>query len=373
MDTHYAAPERALPETLWAQVESVRTSPVMSGLLQSVGGLLAVLNENRQILAVNEAFLRTLGVEDPGGVLGLRPGEALGCVHADREPAGCGTTPFCSTCGAAIAIVTSLGTDKPAQRVCALEVRRGGRSVNRVFLVRAHPLPVGDSRLVLLFLQDITLQHQRATLERTFFHEINNTLSVLLCASEMLAMGRNPERYADMVQRAALRLKKEIEIQRCLLRGERYTYQPLHQRVSAAQVLDELQASFQDHPAARGKRIEVGPPPERAFHTDVALLLRVLCHMVLNALEASQPGDTVRVWADEGPGSVSFSVWNRQPIPPEVARRIFQRNFSTKPEDGRGVGTYFMKRFGEEVLGGQVSFRSSEPEGTVFTISLPVG
>ena len=36
-------------------------NPVTDALLESVGGLLAILDENRQILAVNHAFLETLG------------------------------------------------------------------------------------------------------------------------------------------------------------------------------------------------------------------------------------------------------------------------------------------------------------------------
>ncbi len=373
MENHCAPPERASPETLAAQIEMVSTNPVVTGLLHFVNGSLAVLNENRQVLAVNEAFLRTLGVEDPAGLLGLRPGEVLGCVHADGEPAGCGTTPFCPTCGAAVAIVASLGMDKPAERLCALELRRGDRTVNRVFLVRAHPLRIREARLILLFLQDITLRYERASLERALFHDINNTLSVLLCASEMLDIGGSPERYAKMVRQAALRLKKELEIQRCLLQSDQYTYHPLHQRITVAQVFEELRSFFRDHPAARGRALELGEPPGLTLHTDAALLLRVLCHMVLNALEASQPGDTVKVWAEGRPDSVSFSVWNRKPIPSPVARRVFQRNFSTKEGEGRGIGTYFMKRFGEEVLGGRVEFRTSDREGTVFTFTLPAG
>jgi sensor histidine kinase regulating citrate/malate metabolism len=54
---------------------------------------------------------------------------------------------------------------------------------------------------------------------------------------------------------------------------------------------------------------------------------------------------------------------------PEISNRLFQRNFSTKSEAGRGIGTYSMKLFGEKVLGGKVSFTSSEEDGTLFKFS----
>ncbi len=67
-----------------------------------------------------------------------------------------------------------------------------------------------------------------------------------------------------------------------------------------------------------------------------------------------------------------INVWNRQEIPPLAAKRIFQRNFSTKAEYGRGIGTYSMKIIGEQILSGNVSFCSSAAEGTTFFLSLPL-
>ncbi|MGD9188216.1 MAG: ATP-binding protein, partial [Desulfobacteraceae bacterium] len=65
------------------------------------------------------------------------------------------------------------------------------------------------------------------------------------------------------------------------------------------------------------------------------------------------------------------SVWNSQPIAPSITRRIFQRNFSTKNESGRGLGTYSMKLIGEQLLGGRVYFETSKQAGTSFFIELP--
>jgi sensor histidine kinase regulating citrate/malate metabolism len=94
--------------------------------------------------------------------------------------------------------------------------------------------------------------------------------------------------------------------------------------------------------------------------------------MILNALESTEPDDTVKVWLECNDRSYIFNVWNAQEIPPKIKGRIFQRNFSTKEQDGRGMGTYSMKLFGEQVLGGKVSFTSSKAEGTTFQFAVPV-
>lgn len=51
--------------------------------------------------------------------------------------------------------------------------------------------------------------------------------------------------------------------------------------------------------------------------------------------------------------------------------RVFQRYFSTKSGDGRGLGTHMMKLVGETLLKGTVSFSSSAEDGTTFRIRLP--
>lgn len=94
--------------------------------------------------------------------------------------------------------------------------------------------------------------------------------------------------------------------------------------------------------------------------------------MVTNALEATEKGGTVKIWLEPEPDTLSFCVWNAQEIPRKVGIRMFQRNFSTKEQAGRGLGTCSMKLLGEKILGGQVSFASSGKEGTIFRFAHPI-
>jgi signal transduction histidine kinase len=127
-----------------------------------------------------------------------------------------------------------------------------------------------------------------------------------------------------------------------------------------------------DHPAVRGQTLIVDrPQDERPFRTDVVLLLRILLNMVVNALEAGAAGDEVRIGTESTAASVTFRVWNRQPIPDNVSPRIFQTFFTTKPGEGRGVGTFSMKLLGETLLKGEVCFETSEEAGTTFRVTLP--
>ena len=371
MKSFFAPAAKAGSKKLAAQIEILSAHPVVSGLLYSINGLLAVLNEQRQIVAVNDSLLQMLNLESADEALGLRPGEALQCTYVQEESACCGTTKMCSSCGAAIAIVSSLEQNKPVERICALTTRKGDEEIDLALQVRSQPILIDGERFLLLFLQDVTLQQQRAALERTFFHDINNMLAALEGASELLVR-QTPIPLAKNLHQAAVRLHKEIAIQRCLTQTESCSYQPLHHRISAAEVLKELKNFFSTHPAAQGKSLQfTEAATDAVVITDSSLLLRVLCNMVINALEATESAGSVRVWSEADPKHLTFHVWNNQTIPAEVARRIFQRNFSTKEQVGRGIGTFSMKFFGEKILGGKVNFHSSQKQGTTFSFSLP--
>ncbi len=372
IQTYFASPDTTSDKELLTAIAIVTQNPLVSGLLQSVNGLLAVVDEHRHIVAANKSLLKMLNIDNPEEILGLRPGKVLNCVHADDGPNGCGTTKFCSTCGAAIAMVSSLGQDKPVERTCALAATREGQRIDLVLLVKSQPIDVEQKRFLLLFLQDITQQHQRAALERTFFHDINNMISVLIGGTEIL-IEDSPSALVKDIHTASIRIQKEVEIQRCLSQSHTANYQPMRHEVTTKQIITELKSFFENHPVARKKKIQFQENyPNISLNTDISLLSRVLCNMVMNALEATDENGIVKVWCELKDGLLILNVWNAQEISQEVALRIFQRNFSTKEQDGRGIGTFSMKLFGETYLGGKVNFTTSPEEGTIFNFSLPL-
>lgn len=373
MDTYIAPAERTKNNELVAEVQTINTSPIMSGLLETIGGLLAVVDKNRQIIAINDSFMKMLGIDDPCAALGLRPGEALECIHSGEEQGGCGHSKFCSTCGAAIAMVASLRDNKPSEKLCALTANRKGTNVDIALNVRSQPIEIEGNKFLLLFLKDISVEQQREALEKIFFHDINNMLSGLMGASEILCLEKNSSNLAKKVHQMSLRLKKELDIQKSLSQSANSSYQPLLQEINASQVIEDLQSFFTNHSAAKNKTIKFpANTPPIAFKTDLSLLFRILSNMIINALEASETNSVVKLWVDCNDNFLEFNVWNASSIPDDIALRIFQRNFSTKEGTGRGIGTFFMKFFGEKILAGKVRFTTSRKDGTIFSISLPV-
>lgn len=372
MESHFASAFRSSPEDILVQSEDLH--PVVGELLEAVGGMLAILNEHRQILAMNVGLMRRLGLDDPCPSLGLRPGEALGCIHAHEESSGCGTAKWCRTCGAAIAIVTSLVTDTPVEQICCMDVSTPSGANELYLRVRCSPLERGGRRFLVLFLQDITQDQKLAILEKTFFHDVKGLVTGILGASEMLKAHGEESSTAltDSLKRMSLRLANELMLQSKLAKGDAPKGLVRYARTRVADILQDLRDEIDFFPMYSKRLVEFPEVPSDAMlFTDAHIVVRILKNMVVNALEASVAGETIRVGFQMGEGGSVFTVWNQHAIDPDIAMRVFQRNFSTKGQIGRGLGTWSMKFFGEQILRGHVSFRTAPGEGTTFQLELP--
>lgn len=373
--TWFLAPERATTPRLAAQIALATSSPIVAAILKTGGGAVAVLNDRRQVLALNAAYLGLLGVDEPSAALGLRPGEAVRCVQAaTNAPAGCGTGPACRTCGAAIAILSALEHVGAEERDCAMTVERDGALVDTEFRVRAQPIELGVERLVVLSLNDVSAERRRAALERAFFHDLQDLLTAIGGALDAMD-GASPEMIqleAADARVMAARIAQEVKLQKALAEAVPSSYAPIVETVPVAGILDGLASIFQHHPVAIGRRLRVtGGSDGLLVETDPYLLERLLMNLMRNAFEASPERAEVALRVDPAEREIAFRVWNAGLIPPSVAPRIFQRYFTTKGGDGRGQGTFAVKHFGERVLRGRASFTSTLAAGTTFELRIP--
>lgn len=371
-------PRRADREQLLREIDAVSHSPIVEALLTAGNTILVVLDAQRQIVAWNGRGMRS---GQPADLLGLRVGEALRCVHAVAS-ADCGAAHACAECGALGAIMGCKLQKRPIDGECLLR-SSGGAALE--FDVRASPLAIGSSEFVVVSLRDVSGEKRRQALEQVFFHDVLNTVTGLRGWSELLRLAKGslpgaPER----IDRLTRQLEREIRDHRALVLAEDGALVPRPEQVSAAALLVEVEDVFTSHVVARGRRLEREVAHDVELETDPALVQRVLVNMVRNALEATEPGGTVRVRCERtvragthaGAAGVEnwvrFTVHNAGLMAPEVQARVFQRSFSTKAQQGRGFGTYGMKLLGESYLGGRVSFTSTAESGTVFRLDLPL-
>jgi nitrogen fixation/metabolism regulation signal transduction histidine kinase len=370
--TEFAPAARTDGEELQHHIATASRIPHVDELYDAVADIVVILNRHRQIVHANKALEDALHLEDRKAVYGLRPGEALNCQHCDQPPGGCGTTRFCRECGAVRAIQTGL-RGKKAVEECRLLRKPGGDALD--LRVASTPFAFENQPFVIFVVTDISHEKRLRVLERTFLHDILNTLTVLRGVADLATMSGALD-DADLIKELDLGVQvmiDQVNGHKELLAAESGDL-PIHPAsMSSLSVLLEVVALYRGLEIARTGTIEIAPSSaDVQFSTDRTQLMRILGNMVKNALEASGPGECVVVGCDrEHDTHICFWVQNSQVMPAEVQLQVFNRSFSTKGT-GRGLGTYSTKLLCERYLKGKVTFVSCPGQGTIFKATLPV-
>ena len=366
--TFHAPPERRSPDEILQQATALGDIAGLATLLDQMPDWVMILNEQRQVVFANRVLREFAGPRAASTLLGLRPGEILDCRQAKWAPEGCGTSEACRTCGAVNAILGALAGNSVTQE-CRISGTSDGAYDLRVW---ASPFRWLAGAYAMVIAVDISDEKRRQVLERIFFHDILNTAGNLQGMSELIrddpaSIGEFKE---DLFETAEA-LVNEIRSQRMLLAAERNDLPVMLEQASARRLLESVVQVYRHHSLAGGKHIVISPTSANfLIETDETLLHRVLSNLLKNALEASQPGDTVELGTEEQPDRFVFWCRNAQVIPRAVQLQLFQRSFSTKGR-GRGIGTYSIRLLTERYLGGQVTLHSEPGTGTRFALSFP--
>ena len=369
MPTEFEPAGRDTPEVLFCHLDRLKDDPLMMRVADGSGGYISILNSKRQIIFANKALADTFGVAVEEAV-GQRPGELVGCRRARVGPDGCGTSKYCSACGAGQALRQArLGHTH--EHECRI-LREGGDPLD--LRVTATPFSVGDEQFVLFSALDISDEKRRQSLERIFFHDIMNTATGVRGLSTMARTisGEERDELLEMIEHSSEQLIGEIEGQRVLLAAESNELSAHAEEIDSGVLLATVSSVYATHEVAAGKIVAIEDTAEPVrFVSDPVLLGRVIGNLTKNALEATSNGGRVTLRCGLDGSHVRFSVHNEGVIPERARLQIFQRSFTTKGE-GRGLGTYGARLLTQRYLGGEISFESKRGDGTVFTVRLPL-
>jgi hypothetical protein len=370
--SYFAPPERASMQKIDEQHRALASDPILAKLLDCFPEPAAVLNVERQIVYANDKLAHLIGCGRTQ-LLGLRPGEALACIHADEEPCGCGTSQFCRLCGAAQALMASQASRVQETEECRITCRRPEGLTARDLRVWSTPIEVQGETLTVFAIRDTTDEKRRQALERVFYHDVLNTAGGLRGILELWPEVGGEEAIALTEQARTLAglVIDEIEAQRDLAVAESGDLRVNFRGFDVAPLLVRLCLLYSRLTMERGGMIL---PPEFSgstmIRTDEVLLSRILGNLIKNAIEASSRGQKIRV-SFVNLGAPTFHIHNESFMPEDVQLQMFQRSFTTKSGTGHGIGSYSVKLLTERYLDGWVTFSSSPTAGTTFTVTLP--
>jgi signal transduction histidine kinase len=203
-------------------------------------------------------------------------------------------------------------------------------------------------------------------------HEIRNPLNSIRLGLELLQ--RRLERGTARVDEVRGAMEEVDRLDRILARLLAFGRPALEDRAlqPIAPLVDRAVAMV--HKQSEQKRVSIlvegeGTPPPEA-DVDGLQVEQVLINLLLNAIEASPDGGTVRLGLAREDESVRIAVSDHgSGIPKEAREHVFDPYFTTR-DSGNGLGLAVSR----EVVahhGGSLSF-DTDATGTTFTLSLPV-
>ncbi len=365
--TEFAPAERMSEEKIFQLYHLIKGLPLLKETIDAIPEVFLILNSKRQIVYGNARLLEMTGEKELKNLLGKRPGEVLNCIHSSENPAGCGTTLFCSECGAVKAILESYEGIKSSYECRILSLDNQAYD----FKVYASPYKIGDELLSFFSIQDISDEKRRQALERVFYHDIMNTIGNLYNIAQLLK--EDPaeiNEFNETLYNVVEELTGQILFQRQLAAAERGELFLNISEVESLEILNRLKSEYSKSQLSENKNIIIAEDSTNvSFESDAGLVQRVIGNLLKNALEATEVGGNVVLKSEENGDEVIFSVHNDVVIPLRIKLQLFKRSFSTKGV-GRGLGTYSVKLFTENYLKGKVEYNSNEREGTTFYIKL---
>ncbi|WP_436347305.1 PAS domain S-box protein [Natronorubrum sp. FCH18a] len=257
------------------------------------------------------------------------------------------------------------------------EVKRRTVDGLRDFMLRAVPVEMNEtsSRTFGVY-TDITDRKQRQKrveiLNRVLRHDMRNGMNIIDGCAEMLAEAVDDDdaEYATTIQERAGELiglaEKTRAVERVLER-ESTTVGPIDIADTVAEVTSRLESAYPD--------VEITSSiPDRTFARTNESLRTALYQILENAVEhndTSSPTIDISVCDRTDDGMLSVSVADDGPGMPDEERELLQGDREiTQLRHTSGLGLWLVNLVVTQ-SGGQLTFESNEPQGTVVTLEIP--
>jgi putative PEP-CTERM system histidine kinase len=198
-------------------------------------------------------------------------------------------------------------------------------------------------------------------------HDLKNIVTQLsLMVKNAKRLGHNPEFQADML----MTVENSLDRMRQLMLQLREGSAPGGSAVGVD--LHRIAQELATAAARRGRALELRLSQRMAARGHVDRLERVIGHLVNNAFDATEPGQSVWIQIERLGSFVRVEVGDKGlGMPADFVQNRLFKPFQTTKAAGMGIGAYESFQYVQE-LGGKVQVDSKEGRGTVVTLLLPL-
>lgn len=361
-----------LEDLVQERTAALRQSEILGRtILNSIPEAIALVDvSSRSILDVNEAFAlfydrdraKIVGKSFQGVLQGVQAGNGLhhDCPAITQFDAG-GLPP------------TQLACQRPTGETLFLEVA--------FWPVFNDADPV---RQLVYVQRDVTEQQRVANLrkdvERIVYHDLRTPLAGIIGLAQLLSDESDPEKnkiYANHIMDSARRMLEMLTNSMDLFKMEegRYVLQPERFNLTTlVRMLDEEIRPLREHRGVGLDCLLEDKPWDWDRDLDMVAEKRHIHSMLLNllnnAVEAAPGGTTVTLYVHRTETTWFLETHNMGVVPEEIRERFFDRYVTAGKPRGTGLGTYSAMLIAR-THGGDITFTTSEEQGTRLTVELP--
>ena len=225
--------------------------------------------------------------------------------------------------------------------------------------------------------QLIRLEREGAWREmaRQIAHDIKNPLTTMKLSMQQLErVSNDPMQAAAYLKKAITRLIEQID-SLAQIASEFSMFANLEIQTRHELVINDVVESVYDlFTEQKEVELRLNIPEERIrISGDKNHLIRVFNNLVINAIQAipeNRKGKINVLLYRKGNKAVVQIRDNGGGIPPDIQKRVFEPNFTTK-SSGSGLGLAICRRIVEE-LDGAIRFETRQGEGTDFFVEMPI-
>ncbi len=212
-------------------------------------------------------------------------------------------------------------------------------------------------------------------------HELRTPLTSIQGFSQAMAEGTidTPDELAEsarIINKEAQRMRDLVDdlLELSRIEGGQATMQM--ERLDLADLLRTSVERFDRQAKDKGVQVQVDVPDLPAVEGDVRRLEQTFSNLLDNAVYYTPSGGTITVHAETSDAAVKVAVCNTgSVIPPEALPHVFERFYqvdkSGRNEGHSGLGLAIVAEV-VHAHGGTITAKSSDQEGTEFTVTLPL-
>lgn len=225
--------------------------------------------------------------------------------------------------------------------------------------------------------ENLRLKKMREDAERVVRHDLKSPLNAVIGFSRLLSESQNLDEsqreFLHYIHESGQTMLGMIDYSMDWFRMEEGSYRIQADSCDLERILSETSKQFETALARKSLSLSLETESSGAPYRvtgEKRLLVALFSNLIKNAIEASPPGEQVRIRLRHEKQACCVCIHNQGVIPASIRDCFFERYVTSGKQGGTGLGTY-SARLIAGTHGGEIRFETAVETGTWLIVTLP--